>query len=200
MLPDADTARRCSHALSRIRYLDTTNLTSYGQYLANMYIIYMTGLTCVELYIQKETILPQLTLYCHQLTTITLLDSDCTVKDILYLCHANPLLQELRCYCLTDTALIELIHSCPHLHTIIFLSGMNVTDITDVGVLALSECCPQLQTLHISKYKLITEVAVLQLLQCCRKLTALEVSSSSLSEETWTQLDKNTQKRVIRCE
>ena len=46
----------------------------------------------------------------------------------------------------------------------------------------------------------VTETAVLQLLQRCRKLTRLEVSSSSLSEETWTQLDKNTQKRVSRCD
>ena len=43
----------------------------------------------------------------------------------------------------------------------------------------------------------VTEAVVLQLLQRCRKLTKLEVTSRSLSEETWTQLDKNTQHNCI---
>ena len=95
----------------------------------------------------------------------------------------------------TDTALLELIHACPHIHT---LCLSYETDITDIGILALSEHYPLLQELDIGKCHKITEAAVLQLLQRCLKLTTLEVSSSSLSKETWIQLDKNTQKRVRR--
>ena len=97
---------------------------------------------------------------------------------------------------LTDEVLVEVIHACPQLHT---LHLPYETDITDIGILALSEHCLQLWLLAISKCEQVTEAAVLQLLQRCHKLTTLYVSSSSLSEDTWTQLDKNTQKRVSRC-
>ena len=95
----------------------------------------------------------------------------------------------------TDTTLVELVHACPHLHTL-DLSYEN--DITDIGILALSDHCPQLQLLAINKCHKVTEAAVLQLLQRCRKLTRLYVSKSTVSEETWTQQDKNIQKRVCR--
>ena len=159
----------------------------------------MTGLTSVHLGDFSNLSISMLTQYCNKLTMITVTTRDYPVSDMFSLCHANPLLQELWCSqpCgITDTILIELIHACPHLRTLYFL---NVTDITDIGILAYSEQCPQLQWLNVSNCKQITEAAVLQLLQRCRKLTRLEVSSSSLSEETWIQLDKNTQKRVIRC-
>ena len=140
-----------------------------------------------------------LTQYCHKITIIAIHFSNYTVEDILSLCRANPLLQELICCVhvgITDTALIQLIHACPHLHTLRFPFE---TDITDIGILALSEHCPQLHRLVIRNCDQATQAAVLQLLQRCHKLTTLVVSSSSLSKETWTQLDKNTQKRVSRC-
>ena len=164
----ANMAARCSHALSRIRHLRT--LSIYATYKTNLAIPYMTGLTNIVVY-----------------------DKD---MEVLPLCRTNPLLQELTCYdrCgITDTTLIELIHACPHLHT---LDVPYETDITDIGILTLSEHCPQLQLFSLKRCHKVTEVAVLQLLQRCHKLTRLEVSSSSLSEETWTQLDRNTQKRV----
>ena len=142
--------------------------------------------------------IPLLTQHCHKLTKIGVYDTAYTAVHVLSLCRANPLLQELTCYeqgVVTDTTLIQLIHACPHLHT---LDLFYETDITDIGILALSEHCPQLQKLDINECRKVTETAVLQLLQRCRKLTTLEVSSSSLSDETWTQLDKNTQKRVRR--
>ena len=98
---------------------------------------------------------------------------------------------------MTDTILLELIHICPHLHT---LWLPEETDITDIGILALSEHCPQLRQLEINACHKVTETAVLQLLQRCRKLTKLEVSTTSLSEKTWAQLDSNTQKSVSRGE
>ena len=197
-IPTADIARRCSHALSCIRHLNTNNLYQNGQD-ANILIPYMTGLTSVHLNYYCDSYIPLLTQHCHKLTKIVVSDNSYSVADILSLCHANPLLQEfwyLHPGGLTDTTLIELIHACPHLRILELLNEINITNI---GVLVLSKHCPQLQILSISNCHKVTEVAVLQLLQRCRKLTRLEVSSRSLSEETWTQLDNNTQKIVRRC-
>ena len=196
-IPTADIARRCSHALSCIRYLNTEDLNGMGPD-AFILIPYMTGLTSVELNYRCQYYIPLLTQHCHKLTTVDVHDKSFPVSGIFSLCSATSLLQELNFYCtigLTDTTLIELIHACPHLHT---LCIPNETDITDTGILALSEHCTQLQVLYIYRCHKVTETVILQLLQRCCKLTRLEVSSSSLSEETWTQLDKNTQKRVCR--
>ena len=196
-IPTADIAGRCSHALSCIRYLSTYELYENGQD-ANILISYMTGLIRMYLNYKCDSYIPLLTQHCHKLNKIDLRDIDYTVTDILSLCRANPLLQDLRINArifLTDTELIELIHACPQLHTLYL---PNEIDITDIGILALSEHCHQLQVLSINKCHKVTETAVIQLLRRCRKLIRLDVSSSSLSEETWTQLDKNTQKRVSR--
>ena len=193
-IPTVDISRCCSYALSCIRHLNTDDL--YGNFQNASILPYMTRLT--SLIAQFNSYIPFLTQHCHKLTKIEIYNNNFTVQVILSLCRANPLLQELwgciNMY-ITDTALIELIHACPHLHT---LDLSFETALTDIGILALSEHCPQLQELSIYKCRKVTEATVLQLLQRCRKLTGLYVSSSSLAEETWTQLDKNTQKRVIR--
>ena len=191
-----DIARRCSNVLSCIRNMNTFYLPRNGQD-ASIVLPYLTGLTNLQVYKHLYVHTPLLIQHCNKLTKIDFL-TYVPFTDISSLCRANPQLQELfsfASYGITDTTLIELIHACPHLHT---LRLPHDTDITDTGILALSEYCTQLQKLVIRQSHKVTEVAVLQLLQRCRKLTRLEVSSSSLSEETWTQLDKNTQKRVIR--
>ena len=190
-------AERCTHALSCIRHLRTFDFDVYRQD-ASMVIPYLTGLTSVCLEDSSNCYIHMLIQYCSNLAKIEICGEDVRIEDILSLCCANPLLQEFYysgCD-FTDIALIKLIHACPHLHT---LRLPNETNITDTGILALSEHCPQLQRLDIDICYKVTEAAVLQLLQRCRKLTRLEVSSSIMSEETWTLLDKNTQKRVSRC-
>ena len=196
-IPTTDIARRCSHALSCIRHISTDYLYENDQN-ANIIIPSMTRLTSVYFNNYSDSYIPLLTQHCHKLTKITVLyNNNYSVTDMLSLCRANPLLEVFIYYQngLIDAELKELIHACPHLHT---LTLPYETNITDTGILALSENCPQLGWLNIRNCHKVTEAAVLQLLQCCRKLTTLEVSSSSLSEETWTQLDKNTQKRVCR--
>ena len=196
-IPTVDIARCCSHALSCIRYFSTSNFHQNGQD-ATILIPYMAGLN--SLFLQKycDSYIPLLTQHCHKLTKIAVYNSNYSVTDILSLCHANPLLSKVAINAsiyFTETALIELIHACPHLHT---LDLSYETDITDTSILALSEHCHQLQWLDVSNCTKVTEAAVLQLLQRCYKLTRLYISSGSLSEETWTQFDKNTQKRVRR--
>ena len=198
-IPTADIAKSCSHALSCIRHLDTDNLSRNG-HKVHLLIPYMIGLTSVRLIDLSPSYIHLLTQYCRKLTKIDINTNGCSSVAVLSLCRVNPLIEtfiyKIRSFSkFIDTALIELIHACPHLHT---LDISYETNITDIGILALSEHCTQLQELQIYRCKQITEAAVLQLLQRCRKLTRLHVSSSSLSEETWTQLDKNTQKRVRR--
>ena len=193
-IPNAEAALNCSYALSCIRTLDTEYLHSRGQNV-NILIPYMIGLTTLALDKRSHSYIPQFTKYCNKLTKLFFSCKVC-VTDLLALCRVNPLLNEFCFICLyglTDATLIEFVRACPHLHT---LHLLYETDITDIGILALSEHCLQLQELNISCH--ITEVTVLQLLQRCRKLTRLVVSRNSLSKETWAQLDRNTQKRVIR--
>ena len=198
-IPTADIAKRCSHALSCIRHLSTYNLIDLD---CNILIPYLTGLTSIDLDNRiSQLYIPVLAQHCKKLKTLELYSDHCSIQDMLPLCHTNTI-SNLRLFdCLnvcviTDTVLIELIHACPHLRTLYLL---NKFTITDISILALSENCPQLHWLEISRCHKVTEAAVLQLLQRCHNLTRLEISSSSLSEETWTQLDKNTQKRVSRC-
>ena len=200
-IPTADIAKRCSHALSCIRYLDTEYLQINDQDIS-IILPYMTELQGVFIAHFCYPYIPLLKQYCNKLTCIDVDDKFCPVADILSLCHTNPLLERLSFYygdqCgITDTTLIELIHACPHI-TGLYIS--HEKHITNRGILALSELCPQLQTLVIYECHQIKETTILQLLQRCRKLTRLSVSSSSLSKEAWKKLDKYTRNRVIRHE
>ena len=175
-IPTADIARRCSHALSCIPRLNTryyqNNIEEFSVILP-----YMTGLTSVFLGGSNPSYLPLLTQYCHKLTKIEVYSDNYSIQDILSLCHANPLLQELLNYKgwgLTDTTLIELIHACPHLHT---LQLPHTVAVTDIGILALSEHCPQLQHLDIGHCTQVTDTAVLALSKRCRRLTYLNIGS-----------------------
>ena len=118
-IPTIDIARRCSHALSCIRHVNTNNLYQNGQD-ASILIPYMTGLTSVHLNYYCDSYIPLLTQHCRKLTTIIVADDNWPVSDILSFCHTYPLLQVFNCYRhtgVTDTVLIELLHACPLIHT-----------------------------------------------------------------------------------
>ena len=190
-IPTADIARRCSHALSCMRSLSTSFLHS-NRHLAHIIISYMTGLSTVYLNCPFYSYIPLLTHHYHKLTKIEVLCAGCSVADILSLCRANPLLKVLRIRCkgscgITDTALIQFIHACPHIYTLDF---PYETDITDIGVLALSEQCTVPQELSIANSKQVTEAAILQLLQRCWQLKQLFVSKLSLSAEAAAEVKR----------
>ena len=90
-IPTADIARRCSHALSCIRHLNTDNLHQNGQD-TSILIPYMTGLTRVDLNNYSRSYIPLLTQHCHKLTEIKVYGSSYSLADILSLCYANSLL------------------------------------------------------------------------------------------------------------
>ena len=105
----------------------------------------MKGLNSVELECCCRRYIPVLTQYCSNLTTIEVSDETISVSDIMLLCHTNPLLTTLSSefhLSMTDTTLIELIHACPHLHTLCLSTN---TAITETCILALSEQYSQLK-------------------------------------------------------
>ena len=58
------------------------------------------------------------------------------------------------------------------------LSSLNLRSckqITDAGVIALSQGCPQLSTLDLSNCKQITDAGVIALSQGCRQLSSLKL-------------------------
>lgn len=101
-IPTANIARRCSHALSRISYLSTEDLHQNGQD-ASVLIPYMTGLTRVSLYPGGHFCVPLLTQYCNKLTEIEVCSKGYSITDILTLCRANPLFEELYYYSLASS-------------------------------------------------------------------------------------------------
>ena len=150
-IANADIARRCSHALSCIdslstgvNFKETQNSSFCIPYMSNVKQLYLTDLK----FLYMDLIIEH---FCN-LRSISVLMGTCSKVKILSLCRGNPSLQELEYYTFshtvvhnhdlfTDHDLIELIHACPHLRK---LCLRYETDITDIGILALSEHCPLL--------------------------------------------------------
>ena len=157
-IPDPDIAMRCAHALSCIQYLYTGIINVNTIHFC---IPYMTGLDSIHFHLNCVCYMPLFTKYCNKISEISM-DSDvCTVTDILSLCRANPSLKQLHYNPkekITDIIFINLIYTCPNLHTLSLSDQSNF--ITDISILALSEFCPQLQELVINKCNKVTEAAV----------------------------------------
>ena len=81
-IPTADIARRCSHALSCIRHLDTYYLHHNGQD-APIFLPYMAGLTNVYLADHSIPFIPLLTQYCRKIQVIEVDTVRLPVLDIL---------------------------------------------------------------------------------------------------------------------
>ena len=165
-------------------------------------IPYLTNLNTLELNSNTDSALLLLLIqHCHNIQHLRVSSLNISIQDILALLHRNLALKEFSFNLvnsnlgLTDTILIELIHACPHLHT---LDISYETDITNIGILALSEHCPQLHQLKIIFCHKITETAILQLLQHCRQLKCLSVSKSSLSVETAAEVKRTRNVNIMR--
>ena len=193
IIPTADIAKQCSHALSCIRQLGTTMYIHGSKDNVEYCIPYLTGLNVLVIDIPLfSNILPLLTQYCHNIHHIVVKTMHISANELLTLLCSNPYLKILRSHCrismgITDTSLIQLVHACPHLH---ILRLSEETTITDIRILAISVHCTQLKELDIGNSKKVTETAILQLLQHCRQLRELSVSKLSLSAETAAEVKR----------
>ena len=202
--PTSEIAKRCAHALSCIRYLDTNYNLSYtpaGEEKHEFLLSQLTNLTSLSLSsVQDCHYAPTLAQHCRGLQSVHIdKDSTVSVEDLAALFRVNVRLNSISMsghYRLGDTGLCSLAPACPHLHT---LSLSYETDITDTGILALSEHCPQLRRLEIQKCKQVTEAAVLQLLQRCLQLKSLTVSVLSLSDWRSHQLHCKYKGKLCIC-
>lgn len=140
IIPTADIARSCSHALSCIRNFNPDNFVCNQQSRHNL-IPYMTGLTSIHLDYSCHSYIPLLLQYCHKLTELNFSGTSFTDTVILSLIRANPLLQRIGFYhalTITDTVLIEVVQTCKHLHTLTLPYTHQISELT------LSEHCHQI--------------------------------------------------------
>ena len=144
-IPSIDIAMHCSHALSCIQKLECKIFHTFEE--AEFCIPFLTNLNTLELNFNIDSaLLPLLIQHCHNIQHLRVSSLNISIQDILALLHRNLDLKEFSINLvnsnlgLTDTILIKLIHACPHLHTLYL---PHETDITNIGILALSEHCPQ---------------------------------------------------------
>ena len=131
IIPTADIARSCSHALSRIRNFNPDNFANNQQSRHNL-IPYMTRLTSIHLDYRCHSYIPVL-LHCHKLTELNFSGTSFTDTVILSLIRANPLLQRIGFYhalTITDTVLIEVVQTCKHLHTLTIPYTHQISELT----------------------------------------------------------------------
>ena len=198
-IPDADTARRCGPALSRIRNSFTSEITKHNNIDTAIHCTpYLTGIQYLTLDSSDDPgLLPLLAQHCHSIECIHLDSYDLSLPDVLALCQANASLEYIQSRVhlppLTDDMLLALVQSCPRLENIAFTCA-----ITDIGLLALSEHCPQLLEFRITESAQVTETAVLQLLQRCRKLKQLYVPKLSLSAEAAAEVKRTHRIAITR--
>ena len=198
-IPDADTAMRCAHALSRLRNVFTSEITKHNNIdTAILCIPYLTGIQYLTLNSSDDPdLLPLLAQHCHSIECIHLDSYDLSLPDVLALCQANASLEYIQSRVhlppLTDDMLLALVQSCPRLENIAFTCA-----ITGIGLLALSEHCPQLLEFNITECAQVTETTLLQLLQRCRKLKQLYVPKLSLSAEAAAEVQRTRRIVIMR--
>ena len=141
-IPSAEIAAQCAHALSRIPEL---NSHCYGRSVdCVLYALqYMTGLR--KLYLDKledHLLVPHLLLLlqgqcCAGLESLNIYsDSSITAQqlsELVSLCPQLHTLQISKPTCTSDTVLLKLAHSCPHLQKII-LDGSWPSTVADSSI------------------------------------------------------------------
>ncbi len=76
------------------------------------------------------------------------------------------------CRSLTDTSIVAIARSCPHLNTI-SVSGLLLTD---CGITAIANGCPLLEKLDVSWCRELTDASLIAIAQSCPLLMDLNVS------------------------
>ena len=203
-IPTADIAKRCSHALSCIRHLNTRDFHIQNK---TLYIPYLTGLQDLHLDSSEDlTLIPLFNKYCHTLKRLGIGNNTTAIKfiDILPLVKANIYLQDIsvgKKTIFTDTMLLQLVQttSTYNLHTLCLCFQPHLTD---NSILALSKHCTQLTQVYLSHSHLITKSGIIQLLQHLPYLQCLHVSDLSLTNTEAAEiclLYKQNQKLRIEC-
>ena len=182
-IPEAQLPR-CAHALSRIP------TTSTPPALPELRL--MTNLTTVNYHLERhpapaEAVYAELlAAQCSTLKSIYLYDR-ISGALLAALVQQNKNLANLSVSCaVCDEDLALLASSAKHIKQLFIME--ECVNVTDAGLLALSEHCWQLQVLYIPSCPQVTEAGLARVIEGCHQLTSLEVSAACMSQETALQL------------
>ena len=197
-IPSAEIAAQCAHALSRICYL-----VSYRSNYSH--VQYMTRLRQLCFYSSEDHLLAPNVLLQLQRQCCAGLEgfivgsgSSITAQQLCELLKWCPqlhtfLVDNLTCNSNSNTVLLELARSCPHLQKVTLCSS----EVTEEGVLALAAHCRQLRVIDIGRTPFTMET-VRQLAQHCRRLTELHVRVNVREGEVMAPQSRKYTSKEIR--
>ena len=90
------------------------------------------------------------------------------------------------CCPVCDEDLALLAPSAKHIKQLFILK--ECANVTDAGLLALSEHCWQLQVLYIPSFSQVTATGLARVIEGCHQLTCLNISAACMSQETALRL------------
>ena len=182
-IPEAQLSH-CAYALSRIDSLSTPP--------ALPALRLMTNLTSVD-YNMSTHVAPAKAVYgellaaqCSTLQSVYLSDRISGALLAALVQQNKNLVDLLLKYQVCDEDLALLAPSAKHIKVMFILE--ECVNVTDTGLLALSEHCWQLQTLHIPRCPQVTEAGLARVIEGCHQLTRLDISAVCMSQETALRL------------
>ncbi|XP_060516149.1 F-box/LRR-repeat protein 7-like [Cylas formicarius] len=160
----------CS-ALRELSVSDCSNVTDFG-----LYELAKLGPTLRYLSVAK----------CDQV-------SDAGLKVIARKCYKLRYLNARGCEAVSDDAITVLARSCTRLRAL----DIGKCDVSDAGLRALAECCPNLKKLSLRNCELVTDRGVQCIAYYCRGLQQLNIQDCQISLEGYRAVKKYCKRCVI---
>ena len=184
-----ESAALCAPALSCIHRIWTPNMNDdldTSDYART--IPYLTELLVVGLYGNNDHVLqPLISQYCLKLESVDISEgSTITPEQLLQLaqnCEHLVTITISNYRLISDDMIVGMAERRSNLKSIT-LWGYDEIVLTDMGLLALSKHCPQLEKLVVYGGNTITEEVVVQLVQRCKQLRILSLPMSCMYEDT----------------
>ncbi|XP_025835657.1 F-box/LRR-repeat protein 7 [Agrilus planipennis] len=160
----------CS-GLRELSVSDCCNITDFG-----LYELAKLGATLRYLSVAK----------CDQV-------SDAGLKVIAKRCYKLRYLNVRGCEAVSDDAITVLARSCTRLRAL----DIGKCDVSDAGLRALAECCPNLKKLGLRNCDLVTDRGVQCVAYYCRGLQQLNIQDCQISLEGYRAVKKYCKRCVI---
>ena len=191
-IPSTEEADQCTHTLSRIRQLSSTELPEQKHFLLQ----YMTGIKVLKLNDRADNDIVSKLLAQSPTELVELrVDSKSAITEanLFALLAASPHLRTLYLRPtkhINDTTVVQVAALCPQLQELTLGIPHKKPMLTDRSVLALSEHCSKLRLLDMREYRQVSASAVLQLVQRCRQLQRLLAHRTGLDAPTVQALSR----------
>jgi len=168
--------------------------------LIHIYISYSNQITDISLIeIAKK---------CQRIEYINIGGYKISDKSLREIANSCPKLQYHHlpdCCYISDSGIIEIISSHPHLLSLSFEGGgLEGCEITNLSIKKIAELCPKLQYFNVSERDDITDESICILLQLCPNLQELILEQCNITDATINaiiNLRHNLQKlNIIYCD